>query len=169
MAIDNARLYEETRHLSLHDPLTGLANRRLMDLNMQHAMNMADRYGKPLVIAMFDIDFFKSYNDAKGHAAGDQLLVKVAELICGGHRHADLAARFGGEEFLLILPETDLDGAQSLTERIQRQIAEECEVTVSIGLAGYRRGMTQAQLIKAADAALYRAKARGRNCIESAS
>jgi len=166
MAIDNARLYEETKQLSLHDPLTGLANRRHLDLNLQHAMSQADRYGKPLSIAILDIDLFKQYNDSRGHAAGDQLLIKVAKLICDGRRDSDLAARFGGDEFLLILPETDLAGAQEVTERIRLIIAEQCEVTVSVGLAVYRPEMSQEQFIKAADAALYRAKERGRDRIE---
>ena len=168
MAIDNARLYGETRKLSLHDPLTGIANRRFMDLNLQQALSLAERYHKPLVVAMFDIDFFKKYNDSHGHAAGDQLLAKVAGLISKGSRDSDMAARYGGEEFLLILPETDLAGGRVAAERIRKSIAEQCGVTISAGLAQHHPGGNQEQLVKAADAALYAAKEKGRNRVEAA-
>lgn len=168
MAIDNARLYGETRQLSLHDPLTGLANRRLMDLNLQQAIGLAERYRKPLAIAMFDIDYFKKYNDCHGHTAGDRLLVQVANLLSAGSRNVDLIARYGGEEFLFIMPETEITGAQLAAERIRQSIAEKCGITISIGIALFKAGDSQEQLVKAADRALYRAKANGRNRIEFA-
>jgi diguanylate cyclase (GGDEF)-like protein len=168
LAIDNARLYGETRQLSLHDPLTGIANRRFMDLNLQQAISLAERYKKPLAIAMFDIDHFKKFNDTHGHAAGDKLLARVAGQISKGSRDSDLAARYGGEEFLLILPETDMAGAKVAAERIRQNIAEQCGVTISCGLAQYQSGRSQEQLVKAADAALYTAKENGRNRVEAA-
>ncbi len=168
LAVDNARLYEETKRLSLHDPLTGLANRRGMEINLKQAMNLAERYRHPLTVAMLDIDFFKEYNDTHGHAAGDELLTQVARRIVGSIRTAEQSARYGGEEFLLILPETNLDGARIAAERLRETIARELEITVSIGLARYRPGSTRDELVKGADDALYRAKENGRNRIECA-
>jgi diguanylate cyclase (GGDEF)-like protein len=168
MAIDNARLYGETRKMSLHDPLTGLANRRFMDINLQQAVTLADRYDKPLCVALFDIDFFKKYNDTKGHGAGDKLLAMVAGKIAMGSRESDLAARYGGEEFLLILPESDLNGARLAVDRIRRNIEDTLDVTISAGVALYRKGSSVEELIRAADGALYKAKENGRNRVECA-
>lgn len=168
LAVDNARLYEETKRLSLHDPLTGLANRRCMEMNLKQAMSLAERYRQPLTIGMLDIDFFKKYNDTHGHAAGDEMLAQVAKMIGLGTRTSDQPARYGGEEFLLILPETGLEGARIAAERIRLTIAAELGITVSIGLALYQPGSSRDQLVKAADEALYLAKQNGRNRIECA-
>jgi len=168
MAIDNARLYGETKEMSLHDPLTGVANRRFMDNNLQQAVTMAERYTKPLCLAMFDIDLFKKYNDEKGHNAGDKQLFMVADVIAKSSRESDLAARYGGEEFILILPETDLSGARMVVERIRQNIADSLEVTVSAGIAKYKKGSSAAELIKSADMAMYKAKENGRNRVEIA-
>lgn len=108
MAIDNARFYGKARKMALHDSLTGLANRRLMYIGLKQAVKLAERYGKPLCVAMFDIDFFKKYNDTRGHDAGDKLLAKVADKIAMNIRESDLVARYGGEECLLNLPESGL-------------------------------------------------------------
>lgn len=168
MAVDNARLYEETKRLALHDPLTGLANRRFLEVNLNQAINVADRYQQPLAVAMLDIDYFKRYNDSRGHAAGDELLVRVAGLICDGLRTSDLPARYGGEEFLIVLPKIDLEGARIAAERIRENIGAILGITVSIGLAQFRPGSSRDELVKAADAALYRAKENGRNRVECA-
>ncbi|MBU0676186.1 MAG: sensor domain-containing diguanylate cyclase [Proteobacteria bacterium] len=167
MAVDNARLYEETKHLALHDPLTGLSNRRSMETNLQKTIGMAERYQQPLTVAMLDIDYFKKYNDTHGHAAGDKLLVKVAKAITNSTRITDHPpARYGGEEFLILLPATELEGAMIPMERLRQTIEEELEITISIGLAQYRRGSNRDELVKAADSALYRAKENGRNRVE---
>jgi diguanylate cyclase (GGDEF)-like protein len=166
LAVDNARLYEETKRLSLHDPLTGLANRRGMEINLKHAIDLAERYRHPLTIAMLDIDFFKEYNDTHGHAAGDELLTRLARRIASSIRTSEQAVRYGGEEFLLIMPETGLDGAKAATERIRQEIGNELEITVSIGLAQFQPGSSQDELVKAADTALYLAKQKGRNRVE---
>lgn len=169
MAVDNARLFEETKRLSLHDPLTGLANRRFLELNLGKAIDLAERYRQPLAVAMLDIDHFKKYNDTHGHAAGDELLVKVAEIISTYSRRTDHPpARYGGEEFLLTLPETRLDGARIVAERIREGIGSNLGVTVSIGLAQFVAGNSRDELVEAADAALYRAKEHGRNRVECA-
>ena len=168
IAIDKARLYEKTKELSLHDHLTGLPNRRFMDINLQQAVALATRYNTPLCIALFDIDFFKRYNDTNGHDAGDKLLTIVAQKIAAGCREADLAARFGGEEFLLILPESELNQARLAVDRIRRDIARSCDVTISAGVALYQKNSSVEELIKAADGALYRAKEKGRNRVECA-
>lgn len=168
IAIDNARLYEKTKELSLHDHLTGLPNRRFMDINLQRAVALATRYDTPLCIAMFDIDFFKDYNDANGHDAGDKLLVVVAKKIATGCRDTDMAARFGGEEFLLILPESELNQARLAVDRIRQDIAGSCDITISAGVTLYQKDSSVEELIKAADKALYRAKENGKNRVECA-
>lgn len=169
LAVDNARLYEETKDLSLQDPLTGLANRRYMEMNLKKAMSLAERYRQPLTVALLDIDYFKQYNDTQGHAAGDELLVGVARRLASGTRNTDQpAARYGGEEFLLTLPETSLEGARIVAERIREEISSELGITVSIGLAQFQPGMSRNELIESADAALYRAKQNGRNRVECA-
>lgn len=169
LAIDNARLYEETKSLSLLDPLTGLANRRYMEMNLKKAIGLAERYRQPLTVAMLDIDHFKKYNDTHGHAAGDELLAEVARKLASGTRNTDQpAARYGGEEFLLTLPETSLDGARVVAERIRAGISSELGVTISIGLAQYRAGSSRDDLVKAADEALYMAKQNGRDRVECA-
>lgn len=166
MAVDNARLYEETKLLSLRDPLTGLANRRCLETNLSEAIALADRYQHPLTVAMLDVDFFKKYNDTYGHSAGDEVLVRVAQKLTGFCRSMDLAARYGGEEFLLILPESDLAGARIVAERLREAISNELGITVSIGLAQYRSGRSLYEMINAADSALYHAKQNGRNRVE---
>jgi diguanylate cyclase (GGDEF)-like protein len=168
MAIDNARLYGEAREMSLHDPLTGMANRRFMDTSLQQAITLAERYNKPLCLAMIDIDKFKKYNDRKGHDAGDKQLIMVAEKITRISRESDQAARYGGEEFILILPETDLSGARILVDRIRQDIEDTLEVTVSAGIARYEKGSAAEELIHSADMAMYKAKENGRNRVELA-
>lgn len=168
IAIDNARLHGETKEMALRDPLTGLANRRFMNINMQQAIALSERYDKPLCVAMFDIDFFKKYNDTRGHDVGDNLLTKVAGKIAAGTRESDLASRFGGEEFLLILPESNLNQARLTVDRIRQNIADTLEVTISAGVAMYKKGTSDKELIRMADGALYKAKENGRNRVECA-
>lgn len=166
MAVDNARLYEEAKLLSLRDPLTGLANRRGLETNLDEAIALADRYRHPLTVAMLDVDYFKKYNDTYGHSAGDKVLVRVAQKLTCFCRAVDLAARYGGEEFLLILPESDLAEARIVAERLREAISNELGVTVSIGLAQFRPGRGLHEMVNAADLALYHAKQNGRNRVE---
>jgi diguanylate cyclase (GGDEF)-like protein/PAS domain S-box-containing protein len=167
VAIENVRLYEEKKALSLHDPLTGLANRRHMEIALSRAFSNARRYRSPLAVIMLDIDFFKKYNDAHGHQAGDHLLSVTAQLLSHQIRDADMAARYGGEEFLIILPGTESHQARVLGERIRRAISAKTGITVSMGIADMSgQAPTKEDLIQQADEALYRAKQNGRDRIE---
>ena len=147
IALDNARLYTETKRLSLHDPLTGLANRRAMEGNLMESVNRAQRYKCPLSLAMMDIDYFKKYNDTHGHKAGDHILAKVAGIIREEIRDTDFAARYGGEEFIIIMPETSLDNGYTLLERIRKSVKNKTDVTISSGICEYAEGISGGRLI----------------------
>lgn len=176
-AIDNARLFEKSKELSLHDALTGLANRNLMHEVLENNLARARRTGKVLSIAMLDLDHFKAFNDTYGHTAGDKLLAEVAGTIQNETRAMDLAVRYGGEEFLLVLADTGLDGGLEVAERIHRKIGamsfygaagQPASITISIGVASYDDSIRDTDdLIRRADAALYLAKSRGRNRVEA--
>ena len=166
LAINNVKLYHQTEQLALYDQLTGLPNRRFMETRLDDAVTAAERYGRSLSVAMIDIDFFKKYNDTKGHAAGDRILANVGALIRKEIREADFAARYGGEEFLVILAETEKCGACIGVERIRRTIEQKAGVTISIGVTSYRSGLAVSQMLKEADDALYQAKINGRNRVE---
>lgn len=163
MAINNASLFQQTKYLAMYDQLTGLPNRRYMEARRVALFSVAERYHRPLSVAMIDIDFFKKYNDTLGHAAGDRILAKVGAIISQELREADFAARFGGEEFLVLLTETDQCGACIGMERLRGTIQHQAGVTISIGVTSHRAGITMEQLVKEADDALYQAKANGRN------
>jgi diguanylate cyclase (GGDEF)-like protein len=165
--------------LATTDPLTGLSNRRALDTALYRDLARADREKTPVSVLAVDVDHFKTFNDTYGHAAGDQVLCVVASLLGRGLRACDLPCRTGGEEFLVILPGTDLDGALIAAERLRARVAGErigltgCEVsvTVSIGAAAARGpGCANAarDLVDRADAALYAAKRAGRNRVERA-
>jgi len=177
-AIENVRLNETARELSLHDPLTGLANRRLMNIELDKCMARAKRSQTPFSLIMLDIDTFKNYNDRYGHTAGDKLLTDLAALVAGEIREIDLAARYGGEEFLLILADTGIEGALEVSERIRGKTASfefACSenllatgVTVSMGVASWDEHVASGEILVArADTALYRAKRNGRNRFEA--
>jgi diguanylate cyclase (GGDEF)-like protein len=167
MAVENIRLFEETRMLALLDPLTGLANRRSLEIRADVCLAHNRRSGVPFSVMIMDIDHFKHYNDTHGHAAGDRILVNVADIACQSLRDTDLAVRFGGEEFLLLLSDSDLPEAVKAAERLRADIEREAGVTVSIGIAQYRSGATFESVLKAADDALYAAKRNGRNRVEA--
>jgi diguanylate cyclase (GGDEF)-like protein/PAS domain S-box-containing protein len=167
VAIENARLYEETKRFSLHDPLTGLANRRYMDIVLERNFAVAKRFKKPFSIIMADIDHFKKFNDTCGHLAGDKMLVNVARILGTETREVDLIARYGGEEFLILLSETDLARARSVAEHKRKAVEEAAGITISLGVASYSDKIKMAEeLIKKADEALYKAKQNGRNRVE---
>ncbi len=169
IAVENARLYEETKRLALHDPLTGLANRRHLDFVAERSLARARRDGTPFAIIMLDLDHFKLYNDTHGHSAGDQLLVAVAETMKKEVRETSLVVRYGGEEFLVLLSDTEITAALAVAERIRLKIQENTSVTVSLGVSWTKDGgRSLSELIAAADAALYQAKNRGRNRVVSA-
>lgn len=169
IAINNARLYEQTKSSSLHDPLTGLANRRFMQIQIEKSFDAAKRYGEKLSVIMLDIDHFKRYNDTRGHLEGDKLLAKVAEVLVKELRNADYVFRYGGEEFLCMLPETDLPMAAEVAERLRMAVESETDVTISLGVSSFHEEVADKEsLIKMADTALYRAKQNGRNRVEMA-
>jgi diguanylate cyclase (GGDEF)-like protein len=157
--------------LSRTDSLTGLANRRRAEEALHDALVRFQRYGQGFVVAVADIDHFKRVNDACGHEAGDDVLREIARIMADGVRECDLAARWGGEEFLLLLPQTDMPGASALLERIRRAIAAAglgcgtppAPVTATIGAAEIRPGERLDDVIRRADEALYAGKAQGRN------
>lgn len=168
VAISNAMLYEDSRRLALHDPLTGLANRRLLGMELERNFALAKRYARPLSCLMLDLDHFKRYNDANGHVAGDELLRAVARAIASSLRETDITARYGGEEFCVLLPETGLESAVIVAERV-REAVRGVGITASLGAASYGRGLAlSTDLVEAADRALYMAKEAGRDRVVAA-
>ena len=165
----------ELQELAYYDPLTGLPNRRFFFEHASLIFEEVKRYEKPLSLLVMDIDHFKKINDTYGHDAGDLVLKTFADVIRGIVRKSDICARFGGEEFVVLLPNTDLEGAGVLAERIRAAVSKNpvehgsivIVFTVSIGISQYRKGMQSIdELIKEADIALYRAKEGGRNRVE---
>lgn len=170
LATLNAELLEANRALAqaaVTDGLTGLKNHRAFQESLHSAAQMAERLQQPLSLVMFDIDHFKQFNDTFGHPAGDELLRQVAQVLRESARAYDVAARYGGEEFALLLPNTTLEQAVQVAERLRQQIRAienpHAPVSASFGVATYRRGTPPATLVYEADAALYRAKRGGRD------
>lgn len=173
LALANLRLRETLRTQSIRDSLTGLYNRRYLKESLEREVRRAARSQRPLAVLMLDVDRFKGFNDNYGHEAGDALLRELGSFLQKRTRGEDIACRFGGDEFLLILPEASLAAA----ERRAQQLCEEIRhltvpvgdqylkpPTVSVGVALYpEHGSTAEGLLRAADEALYRAKAQGRN------
>ncbi|WP_295951996.1 GGDEF domain-containing protein [Rhodoferax sp.] len=174
---------EQARHVahvqSITDSLTGLANRRHFVQTAQRAVDLALRHRLPLALLILDIDHFKRVNDTHGHDAGDKVLVEVARRCAQYLRTTDLLARWGGEEFVVLLPNTPLEHARQLAERMREAVAfsaqlyapsDAVRVTISVGAAGMAEGepMTLDALVQAADHALYDAKRAGRNQVSLA-
>jgi diguanylate cyclase (GGDEF)-like protein len=158
-------LYEEAKACSLHDPLTGLANRRLLEAQMEKSLAEAKRYREDLSVIMLDIDHFKKYNDTRGHVEGDNLLAKIAGILQKTVRGADSVFRYGGEEFLVLLPRTGAAKADIAAERLRKAVEAQTEVTISLGIAASQMPL-EGNMIDRADEALYRAKRNGRNRVE---
>jgi diguanylate cyclase (GGDEF)-like protein/PAS domain S-box-containing protein len=154
------------------DALTGLKNRIVFQNSIEEMIAVADRQGSPLSLLLVDIDHFKRINDTRGHQEGDRVLQAVARALGAQVRDQDIVARFGGEEFAVLLPNTGLGAALTVAEHLRfacgRAARLEPRLTVSIGAAGYVRGETEATLIGRADAALYAAKAQGRDRVVAA-
>jgi diguanylate cyclase (GGDEF)-like protein len=163
IALDKIQLYEEARQLSLTDVLSGVGNRRLMELMIEKSLALAARGNLALAVIMLDIDDFKRFNDTQGHSAGDAVIRQLGKIINSSIRTGDIAARYGGEEFLLLLPDSNLKRSQALAERLRNQIEHQTPVTASFGLATYQLGMDYKTLLRLADEALYRAKRSGKN------
>nr|WP_091653875.1 diguanylate cyclase [Micromonospora pallida] len=181
VAVENVRLHEEAQRLSLTDPLTGLWNYRYLHESIRREVERASRFRRMLSVLALDLDLFKTVNDTYGHAVGDAVLVEFARRVRGEIREVDLAFRQGGEEFVLLLPETDARGAAILAERLGAVVRDSpivteshsglpdanpvrIPVTVSVGIAVYPdHASTAQQVLDAADEALYAAKAAGRD------
>lgn len=162
---------EARRIASLYDSLTNLPNRRFLIESLQHETAAVERGRKPFSLAIFDVDYFKTINDDWGHEAGDTALVAVAETVTHSLRAYDVCARWGGEEFLILLPETTGAKALEIAERLRMQInelslpnlPETRKITISIGVAAHESKTDFDQTLKRADDALFQAKREGRN------
>ncbi|MFC2040851.1 diguanylate cyclase [Chloroflexota bacterium] len=174
MPIENARLYAIVEKKALFDELTGLLNRRALNEAMANETSRHSRYGGVFSLIILDLDSFKAYNDNFGHLAGDRLLRQVGNTIKGAIRSVDQAFRYGGDEFAILLPQTNIDAADQVAERVRKRIASKVKVgdiliTASSGLATWPvDGIGPDDVIAAADTALYQAKREGGNQIKHA-
>lgn len=166
-------MYSHTRYMSLTDPLTGLFNRRHFDNTLEREFLRSKRYDGNLSLAIIDIDFFKSINDTYGHLCGDYILKEVGYLILDNFRKTDLVFRYGGEEFVVLLTETDLEHSKIPMERLRKKLessvfifnGQHLKVSVSAGVS-LNNVETADEFIANADKALYSAKENGRNRVE---
>jgi diguanylate cyclase (GGDEF)-like protein/PAS domain S-box-containing protein len=173
LSISNLKLQEALRQQSTKDALTGLYNRRHLDESLEREIRRAARTEQPVAVVMFDLDHFKRFNDTFGHEAGDSVLRELGALLSRNVRAEDIPCRFGGEEFLLILPGAPLEGARSRAERLRSQARDLTVlhqgksvgmITISVGVAAFPiHGLSVKELIAAADTALYQAKKDGRD------
>lgn len=161
--IENILLKLKSENQSLIDPLTQLWNRRRLYLYIDKLIPASQRRDEPFSIILLDIDHFKEFNDRYGHDIGDELLSKVAKILLNCSREQDLVVRYGGEEFMIVLPSTNIEQAKIIIERIQENIKENVHITISAGLAIYAGNIVFQKLVKQADKALYEAKETGRN------
>lgn len=178
MAIAGLHLRQKLESQSIRDSMTGLFNRSFMEVALEREMHRGSRRGKELAVMMVDVDFFKQFNDTFGHEAGDVVLRQVAECLRVGVRTEDIVCRFGGEEFVVILPEVTAEVARERAELLRTRIAELAlryhghplrQVTISIGMALFpKHADTEDELLRCADRALYTAKHRGRNRVVEA-
>jgi len=177
LAIANSKLYTKTRELSVRDELTGINNRRYFQQMLNMEWKRAIRFKRDLSLIMIDVDHFKSYNDTFGHLEGDRALKQIGQTLRKHLREVDTVARFGGEEFVLLLPDTDKRGAIAVAEKVRLLVEghsflsaenrETRQMTISAGISTYPDDVDDIDdLIDHADIALYRAKENGRNRIE---
>lgn len=168
-------LEQKQRRLATYDELTGVMTRRAFFENFDTLKKIADRNKSDLTLAYIDIDDFKPINDNYGHTAGDKALEAFSDILKRGVRNSDVVARIGGEEFAILLPDTDVTGAYTILERLRQMVASEqleiggdkINLSVSIGLTHNQKGheLLVDQLVQQADKALYQAKSEGKNCI----
>ena len=175
-ALENARLHEAAALQARSDGLTGLANRRHCEERLLAEVARSERYETPLAVILCDIDEFKAANDTHGHAFGDLVLQRFADVVRETLRDIDVSSRWGGEEFLIVLPGTTLEGAIEAAERIRTAFAalelgagdETARMTASFGVASFVAGVDALELVRTADEALYEAKRRGKNRVMAA-
>jgi len=176
-AIENSFLYEEAVRLSLTDGMTGLWNRRNFDMRLEAELSRAVRFSEPFAVVFVELDQMKKVNDRHGHQAGDTVLIELARRLTEAVREVDVVARWGGDEFTLLLPKTGLAGALLLSEKIRAAAGTapfridngSIDITISVGVAAFpEHGSSAKELVAAADGAMYRAKANGRNRVEHA-
>jgi len=172
--LEKTYLYSREKEMAVRDGLTGLYNHRFFQESLSNAIETAKRNKKPLSLIMFDIDYFKLFNDKYGHQTGDKVLENVGNIILNNIRKSDISARYGGEEFAIIFPDADLESSYNVGEKIRKIIEKhtikmgdkEINITISGGIAGFPKNAKEKdKLIKASDKALYQAKAEGRNKI----
>jgi diguanylate cyclase (GGDEF)-like protein len=178
IAIENAILFQRTEQLTITDDLTKLFNSRYLNLYLSREIKRCKRHGIPLSIIFLDLDGFKSVNDLHGHLAGSATLTEVGTILAQAVRESDILARYGGDEFVVVLPETPAAGALVIAERIRKSIAAhsflrgqglEARISASFGIAAYPdHALTPEGLIQKADQAMYRVKERDKNGIEVA-
>ncbi len=172
----NAILYQQAVNAASKDPLTGIGNRGAMNTSLHREIELAQRHNRSLGLIMLDVDHFKVINDTYGHSAGDKLLQSLAQCTEKCARISDMIYRYGGEEFIIVLPETDSAGVLRLAKRIRRRVEklettigeQTVRITISIGMTTMSQADDENSLFARADEALYRAKREGRNCIRIA-
>lgn len=177
IAMENAELYQKMQELASRDGLTGVYNRQYFQTRLDTELKAAQKENYPLSLAIFDIDYFKRFNDTFGHLFGDKVLKAIVDAVSSSLRKNDIIARFGGEEFIILFPRTNLNEAYEKVDSLRRMISQHiikdnlvtASVTVSFGVSCFNEcALTEGELLRTADDALYDAKAAGRNCIKVA-
>ena len=171
LALRNAALLDEVERLATRDGLTGLANRRLFEESLERETARSRRLGTPLSLLILDVDHFKQINDTYGHPAGDAVLREIGTAVAGSTKAFDVAARYGGDEFVVLLPGCNAVDASGVADRVRAEVAHQVSdapVTVSVGVATMPDNAVDAErLVAAADGALYEAKRAGRDRIHA--
>ena len=161
ITIDN---YSQVKHSAITDPLTGLYNRAYLTENLKNIINKASKEKNPTSLAIMDVDNFKKFNDTKGHLEGDRVLKEVSDIIRNNFSDKEICCRYGGEEFVVIMPGTKQQDASIKSEKLRQDIEKNCDLTVSIGLITCQNSsLSHADMLRYADEALYKAKRSGKN------
>jgi diguanylate cyclase (GGDEF)-like protein len=176
IAIENGKLYRRAEQLAVTDDLTQVYNYRFLKMALRREVKRAARFSQKFSVLMLDVDNLKRYNDQNGHLRGSEVLRQVAQILVRDARSIDLVAKYGGDEFVVILPQTEREGAYVLAERVKQSVESTAfplvppgVITVSLGVATYpENGFTAGELLEAADIGLYAAKQAGKNQVAAA-